>query len=132
MEKNREKTTDRIVNVVNYIEENITERLTVEEIAKQVYLSPVHLQRVFEFVFDMPIAEYVRSRKLQKSLEMLYCTDAKISDIAYDIGFGHESSFIRSFKREFGITPGEARKNPYSIPVLPPALAEYQEEEKEG
>lgn len=118
----RKNTTERIEDVVNYIEENITEKLTVEDIAKQVYLSPGHLQRVFEFVFGIPIAEYVRKRKLQKSLEMLYNTDAKISDIAYDIGFGHESSYIRSFKREFGFTPGEARRMPEKLPLFPSAM----------
>lgn len=121
MEKYKKRTTESIVEVVNYIEDHIEERLTVEDIARQVYLSPGHLQRVFEFVYDIPLAEYVRSRKLHRSLEMLYETDAKISDIAYDTGFGHESSFIRSFKREFGVTPGEARKNPYSIRIVPPA-----------
>ncbi len=42
---------------------------------------------------------------------MLLCeTDRKVCDIAYDVGFEHESSFIRSFKREYGMTPHEARK----------------------
>lgn len=119
MKGDSKKTTEIILDVVCYIEEHITEKLTVGDIARQVYLSQAHLQRVFEFAFDVSIAEYIRSRKLQKSLEMLYETDAKISEIAYDIGFEHESSFIRSFKREFGITPGEARKSPRSIPVIP-------------
>ena len=119
MKGDSKTTTDIILEVVCYIEEHITEKITVGDIARQVYLSQAHLQRVFEFAFDVSIAEYVRSRKLQKSLEMLYETEAKISDIAYDIGFEHESSFIRSFKREFGITPGEARKHPGSIPVVP-------------
>lgn len=113
------KTTELILQIVTYIEEHIEEKLTVEEISRSVYLSPAHLQRIFEFAFDVPVAEYVRSRKLQKSLYLLYDTDAKISDIAYDIGFEHESSYIRSFKREFGMTPGEARKHPERIPVIP-------------
>lgn len=129
MEESSKKTTEIILEVVYYIEEHITEKLTVEEIARQVYLSPAHLQRVFEFAFDMPIAGYVRSRKLQRSLKMLYETDAKISDIAYDIGFEHESSYIRSFKREFGITPGEARKHPERIPVVPAVKVKAQAEE---
>lgn len=130
MEGNSKGTTEIILEVVRYIEENITEKLTVGDIARQVYLSQAHLQRVFEFAFDVSIAGYVRSRKMQKSLEMLYETDAKISDIAYDIGFEHESSYIRSFKREFGITPGEARKNPGKIPVVPAIVAISQVEKE--
>ena len=113
--------TDEILdNVINYIEENICSKLTIEDIAAGVYISPAHLQRLFHITFGMTIAEYVRSRKMQKALELLYNTNRKVCDVAYDVGFEHESSFIRSFKREFGITPHEARKQPYSIKISPP------------
>ena len=97
-------------NVFSYIGDNLTEKLTVEEIAKHVYLSPTYLQSVFKENYGVPLAEYVRRQKLQKARELLYNTQKRISDIAYDCGFEHESSFIRSFKREFGMTPGEARR----------------------
>ena len=105
--KNMEHT---LSDVIMYIEKNITDKLTVEEIARQVYMSPAHLHCVFKDFYGIPLAEYVRREKLKKSMCLLRETDEKISDIAYDVGFEHESSFIRSFKREFGITPGEVRK----------------------
>jgi AraC family transcriptional regulator len=113
----RNRTLD---HVICYIEENICSKLTVEDIAAKAYISPAHLQRLFHITFGMTIAEYVRSRKLQKALELLYNTDRKVCDIAYDVGFEHESSFIRSFKREFGVTPHEARKHPFGIKLTPP------------
>lgn len=97
-------------SVFSYIGDNLTEKLTVEEIAKHVYLSPTYLQSVFKENYGVPLAEYVRRQKLKKARELLYNTQKRISDIAYDCGFEHESSFIRSFKREFGMTPGEARR----------------------
>ncbi len=114
------ETRKLLQEVLLYIEENVTHKLTIEEIAHHVYLSPVHLQRIFSFVFDIPLAEYVRSRKMQKALTMLYESDDKISDIAYNIGFCHESSFIRSFKREFGVTPSEVRKHAPILESKPP------------
>lgn len=114
------QTKEILVEIIEYIEENIHDKITIEDIAEEVYLSQVHLQRIFSFVFDVPVAEYIRSRKLQKALELLYDTDRKICDIAYSVGFGYESSFIRSFKREFGITPKEARKNPHILKIVPP------------
>lgn len=107
-------------DVICYIEENICSKLTVEDIAAKAYISPAHLQRLFHITFGMTIAEYVRYRKLQKALELLYSTNRNVCDIAYDVGFEHESSFIRSFKREFGLTPHEARKQPYGINITPP------------
>lgn len=105
--KNIEET---LSHVILYIEKNITDKMTVEDIAKQVYMSPAHLHCVFKDFYGIPLAEYVRREKLKKSMELLKETDDKVSDIAYDVGFEHESSFIRSFKREFGMTPGEVRK----------------------
>ena len=102
------KEDDVFNRIFLYIEDHLTEKLTVEEIARQVYLSPTYLQSVFKENFGIPLAEYVRSQKLKRALELLYNTEKRISDIAYDSGF--ESSFIRSFKREFGMTPGEARR----------------------
>ena len=104
------KEDDVFNRIFLYIEDHLTEKLTVEEIAGQVYLSPTFLQSVFKDNFGIPLAEYVRSQKLKRALELLYNTEKRISDIAYDCGFEHESSFIRSFKREFGMTPGEARR----------------------
>lgn len=106
------ETKEILDDIVIYIEENISERLTVGEIAAEVYISPAQLQRLFHVAFHMTVAEYVRLCKLKRALALLYETDRKVCDIAYDVGFEHESSFIRSFKREFGVTPHEARKNP--------------------
>jgi len=109
------KTNEILDDVICYIEENICSKLTVEDIAAKAYVSQAHLQRLFRITFGMTIAEYVRYRKLQRAAELLYGTDRKVCDIAYDVGFEHESSFIRSFKREFGVTPHEARKMPHCI-----------------
>lgn len=97
-------------SIKEYIDNNLTKKLTVNDVARHVYLSPAYLQHLFKEAYGIPLAEYVRKQRLKKSLELLYDTDEKVSDIAYDIGFEHESSFIRSFKREFGMTPGETRK----------------------
>ncbi|RKI38933.1 AraC family transcriptional regulator [bacterium D16-51] len=105
------ETKEILDDIVVYIEENIGGRLTVGELAAEVYISPAQLQRLFRMEFQMTVAEYVRVCKLKKALALLYETDRKVCDIAYDVGFEHESSFIRSFKREFGVTPHEARKH---------------------
>lgn len=115
------ETKEIIENIIEEIEKNITKKLTIEQLAEKYYISTVHLQRIFTFLFLMPLAEYIRQRKMQKSLEMLYETDKKVCEIAYDLSFGYESSFIRSFKREFGITPSEARKKMHILKIIPPA-----------
>lgn len=95
--------------VVSYIDKNITTKMTVEDIATQFYISQTYLQCLFKKNCGMPLAEYIRKQRMKHSMELL-TTGRRVNDIAYDIGFEHESSFIRSFKREFGITPGEAKR----------------------
>ena len=58
------KEDDVFNRIFLYIEDHLTEKLTVEEIARQVYLSPTYLQSVFKENFGIPLAEYVRSQKL--------------------------------------------------------------------
>ena len=68
------KEDDVFNSVFTYIEDNLTEKLTVEEIAKHVYLSPTYLQSVFKEHFGIPLAEYVRSQKLKRAMDLLYNT----------------------------------------------------------
>ena len=66
------------------------------------------------------MANYVRSRKLEASLEKLLITKQVILGIAIEYGFEHLQSFIRAFKREFGVTSGELRKTGRIVKVKPP------------
>jgi len=102
------------------IEDGIKDSLTAARLAQIVPLSASHLQRLFRLAFEKPLAGYVRSRKLAASLEDLLRTDLRIIDIAQEYGFEHERTYIRAFKREYGITPGEARVSGDIVKILPP------------
>lgn len=102
------------------IENQITETITISDLSKRFYISEVHLQRLFKFAFGTPLAGYIRSRKLAASVEKLLKTDYRIIDIANEYGFTHEQAYIRAFKKEYRITPGELRRSGTIIKVLPP------------
>ncbi|MCL2180596.1 MAG: glycoside hydrolase family 11 protein, partial [Treponema sp.] len=70
-----------------------------------------HLRLLFKSAFGQTIGSYIRSRKMAVSIEDLLGTDLNVLDIAYDYGLGYEQSYIRAFKREYGLTPGEMRKS---------------------
>jgi len=61
--------------------------------------------------------EYIRGQRLAHSLDTLFNTDLHIIDIAHEYGFQHEQSYIRAFIKEFGSTPGQARKAKIILPV---------------
>jgi len=93
------------------IEENLKGFINDDILADKFALSKGHLCRLFRFAFGRSLGTYIRSRKLSASIEDLMNTRDNIVDIALDYGFDYEQSYIRAFKREFGITPGGLRKS---------------------
>jgi len=107
-------------NVLNDVETDIREGINVDILAKKYSISYRHLQRLFKFAFKQSLADYIRSRKLSASLDELLKSNAKLVDIALSYCFEYEQSYIRSFKQEFGITPGDLRKSGQIVKVKPP------------
>jgi AraC family transcriptional regulator len=103
---------------INYIEENVQDKITLDDIAEYLYISKYHLHRVFKLVTNYRLMEYVRMRKLSLSLNDLLHTDLKINDIAAEYGFEHEQSYNRSFKNAFGIAPSQFRITRQEIPIV--------------
>ena len=99
---------------------------TADYLADALFVSSVHLQRLFKAAFNITLANYIRLRRLASSLEKLHETDWAIADIAVEYGFEYARSYIRAFKQAFGITPGEARRLGQTIKITPP-LALFHE-----
>ena len=101
---------DILENILSEIENDIRDGVNIDTLTGKFSISRSHINRIFMAVFNRPVAEYIRSRKLISSLDDLQKTDANILDIAIIYGFEYEQSYIRSFKSEFGVTPGQFRK----------------------
>jgi AraC family transcriptional regulator len=109
---------DDLRKSIDYIEENIKEKITLDDIAKHLYVSKYHFHRIFKVITSQKLMEYVRMRKLSLSLNDLMYTDLKIEDIALDFGFEHVQSYNRSFKKAFGLTPSQFRLEKRSVPIV--------------
>ena len=114
------KPYELLENVLSEIELGIRVGINVNDLAHTYSLSPDYLRKLFRFAFKQPISRYIRSRRLSSSLDELLKKDLSILDIALEYGFEFEQSFIESFKREFGTTPGDFRKNGKILKVTPP------------
>ena len=111
---------DLLESVLASIEKGLKDDINLDLIAGEFNLSVRHLQRMFKFAFNQTIGLYIRSRRLAASIDDLFNTGLNILDIALDYGFEHESSYIRSFLREYGITPGDLRKTGKILKITPP------------
>ena len=105
---------------LNKIEDSLSANPTSDQISDSLFISSVHLQRLFKNAFGTTIANYIRSRRLAMSLDKLYNSDSSILDIAVEYGFGYAQSYIRAFKQEFNLTPGAARSTRQIVKIKPP------------
>jgi len=114
------KPFDLLVNVLSEIEKGLREDINADTLAEKFSLSAIHLRRLFKFAFRTSIGMYIHSRKLAASVGDLLNTALNVLDIALEYGFGYEQSYIRAFKGEFGLTPGELRKTRRIVKITPP------------
>ena len=111
---------DLLEGILSTIEKGLKEDINAGLIAGKFDLSTRHLERLFRFAFNQPIGSYIRSRKLASSIDDLLNTDFNVLDIALNYTFEYEQSYIRSFRREYGITPGDLRKTGKILKITPP------------
>ena len=97
--------------IMTYIQEHYTQKITIDELAQLVNLSPSYFSKLFKSMFEKTTIEYINEYRIEKSCLQLTQTDDKIIDIAFSVGFDNFSYFIRKFKLLKGMTPSAYRKN---------------------
>lgn len=98
-----------IQRTLDYIEENLQDQITLEELAEIACFSPFHYHRVFQTMVGESVMDYVRKRRLTHAAEQLFYTDEKVITIAIDAGFQYQESFNRAFKKHYGVSPKQYR-----------------------
>lgn len=99
-----------IEKTIEYIEKNLFNDISYDEIARITYTNKFNVMRVFSAVTDFTLAEYVRARRLSESGRLLAETDKKIIDIAFDCGYATPESFTKAFEKFNGFSPSDCRK----------------------
>ncbi|HEY8500962.1 MAG TPA: AraC family transcriptional regulator, partial [Clostridia bacterium] len=98
-----------IQNAIEYIENNLTEELKIEDIAEKAYVSAFHFQRIFSILCGFTVGEYIRNRRLSLAAQELSKADAKVVDVAIKYGYDSPESFTRAFAKFHGISPSAAK-----------------------
>ena len=101
----------QIQTAIDYIEEHLTENMTLQNISAAANMSHWHFQRTFKALTNETLKSYVRSRRIVNSLDDLFDQHLSILDIALSSGFESHESYTRAFQKLFGITPSEYRKS---------------------
>jgi len=100
----------RINRVFQYIDENLSSELSLKIISDIAFFSPYHFHRIFKFITNETLNNYITRRRIEKSAIELIHRDKSISEISRICGFNDNSSFTRAFKKYYGQSPTNFKK----------------------
>ncbi len=106
--------------VSDYIEENLTQDIPYEVLARIVGCSVYEFSRIFSFVVGVSVSEYIRRRRLSQAVFDIQNSNEKIIDIALKYCYESPTTFTRAFKELHGTTPTSARKEGVPLKTYPP------------
>ena len=95
--------TNRMNQVINYIEEHIAEEIDYKELAEIACCSVYHFQRMFAYIAGVSLSEYIRRRRMSLAAVDLQSGDEKIIDIGLKYGYSSPTAFNRAFQSVHGI-----------------------------
>ena len=101
---------DGIQKAIDYIEQNLSETLDIEDIAGKAAISPFYFQRIFGALCGMTVGDYIRARRMTLAAQELVRTETKVIDAALKYGYDSPDSFTKAFLRFHGISPSKARE----------------------
>jgi two-component system response regulator YesN len=110
-----ERSKELIVRLHRYIDEHLSEDLSLTRLGELVYLNPVYLSRLYKQTTGIGLSEYVTKARLLRANALLKETNMKIQEIAGAVGFESAAYFSRFYKKEMHVTPNEYRESLQSV-----------------
>ena len=114
--RNEVKVTDGnpprwLHNARELLHDRCRQTVSISEIAKAAGVHPIHLTRTFRKFFHCTPGDYLRNCRLEMAASFLRGQQTSIAQVALEAGFTDQSQLSKAFKRKFGITPAEFRRN---------------------
>ena len=112
------ENNNRLKELVEYIEKNLTEEIEYKDLAKILAVNEYTLHRIFSFVTNITLAEYIRKRRLSMAAIDLLENNEKVLDVAIKYQYDSGEAFARAFKKMMGFLPKDIHKNKDNIKYL--------------
>jgi two-component system response regulator YesN len=103
------KHHDVVYKVMEFIKDNYIKKVSLDELAQQVFLSKSYLSSIFKEEMNINISVYINKVRVERSKSYLSDTALSISEIAQQCGFEDQSYFTKVFKKQMGISPKKYR-----------------------
>lgn len=98
---------DGLNRIVEYIDNNYTEELSLKKFAKELYLSEGYLSKRLKEILGMSYSEYITFLRIERAVELLQSGEYKVMDVAKIVGYSDYRYFSKVFKKQIGILPSE-------------------------
>lgn len=95
--------------IVNFMNANLHRKLSLDEMARSITISPSHLCRLFRSEAGMPPGQYLQILRMQQAANLLISTLMSIKQVMIEVGYRDKALFARHFKKMHGCTPSEYR-----------------------
>lgn len=106
LNQTRQEYIQRINYVLDFVEKNLDEDLSLKKLAKKAHYSAFHFHRIFSAIVGETLNRYINRKRIERIASILLVDHSQpVKDLAYQYGFTSESSFSRSFKKYYGISP---------------------------
>jgi AraC-like DNA-binding protein len=112
----RDPVARRLDAARRFLAAHLDEPLTLDDLARQAYLSKFHFLRVFKSAFDDTPVRYLRRRRLEAAERLLAQTDLSVTAVCYRVGFESLGSFSSLFRRHAGLSPNAFRRRYVVVP----------------
>lgn len=109
----------RMQAAIDYMEDHMDERITIEEIARAACSSTHHFQRMFYMLSGVTVGEYLRRRRLTLAAQELASSSSKVIDTALKYGYDSPESFAKAFRKVHGVSPSQARHAGVKLKAFP-------------
>ena len=116
-ENNKRFNTKLIQMLISYINKNFKEDLTLETIASHFGYSTSYIAHIFSEQLKIPFRSYLGSTRSEYARKLILEKNKSLTDICYECGFNSPNSFCRNFKKHFGKTPSEFKKQAEFAPI---------------
>jgi AraC family transcriptional regulator len=101
----------RLNTAITFIEDNLSEKLSLEIVAEKAHFSPFHFHRLFKIIVGETVNNFINRKRIEKAAAyLLHQKEKNITEISEKVGFSNLSSFSKSFKKFYGISPNKFKE----------------------
>lgn len=116
---------DRIAEIIMYMNEHVSDELTIEDVAAHFHYSKYHFSREFKLHTGFSASDYLSSIKIEKAKQNLLKKNQTITESSFDVGYSSLGTFSTTFAKKTGLSPREYKEQVESLYQL---TQEYEDD----